>query len=227
MSVSPYTLNSLYQNGILDFVPQDLCYPLPAGNMNMQNPYLNAAMQGNLYQQYGNGSDSFTRTNFQGGYYDAQIGSQSNAMQNAISGGVSGYGAQNSNGIGSMFGFNGIGSQSNAGVSMFGETGIGGQSNINMQNTYGGFSDVKNNLAKGFNQASGVVSSTPTAIKGLFAAGLVTLALFGLFRGKGSKKNAKNFWSKFNPANWLKKPAPEPKKTGFLTKVKNWFTGVK
>ena len=225
MSVSPYTLNSLYQNGILDFIPEDLCYPLPAGNMNMQNPYLNIAKTGDLYQQYGNGSDSFTRTNFQGGYYDAQIGSQSNVTQNAISGGISGFGAQNSNGIGSMFGFNGIGSQSDAGLSMFGQTGIGGQSNINMQNTYGGFGDVKNNLANGFNKASGVISSTPTVVKGLVAAGLVTLALFGLFRGKGSKKTTGNLWSKINPVNWFKKPAPKPQKVGFMTKVKNWFTG--
>ncbi|MBR6127459.1 hypothetical protein IKQ21_07225, partial [bacterium] len=191
MAVNPYTLNSLYQKGILDFVPTDLCYSLPAGNMNMQNPYLNSAMQGNLYQQYGTSGDTFTSTNFQGGYYNTQIGAQSNTVQNAMHGGFSGYGSQNSNGIMSMFGFNGTGSQSDAGVSMFGQTGIGGQSNINMQNTYGGFSDVSN----GINNVTGKVASMPTNLKGLIAAGLITLALFGLFRGRGNKKTTQSFWS--------------------------------
>lgn len=219
MSVNPYTLNSLYQKGLLDFVPQDLCYPLPAGNMNMQNPYLNSAMQGNLYQQYGNGADTFTNSSFQGGY-NAQIGSQSNAFGNRF--GEAGIGVQNNNGIMSMFGFNGTGSQSDAGISMFGQPGIGGQSNINLQNTYGGFGDVSNGISK----VTGTVSSVPTMVKGLIAAGLVTLTLFGLFKGKGSsKKNTASFWSKLNPKNWGKKPAPAPKKTGFFEKIKNWFTG--
>ena len=60
MTVNPYTLNSLYNQGVLDYVPYDLysggMYSNPFINTN---PYMQSAMQGGLYQNYGMSGDSF------------------------------------------------------------------------------------------------------------------------------------------------------------------------
>lgn len=61
MAVNPFTLNSLYNQGIIDYTPYDLCnggmYPGMYGAG--MNPYMQSAMQGNLYQNYGTGQDGF------------------------------------------------------------------------------------------------------------------------------------------------------------------------
>lgn len=63
MTVNPYTLNHLYSQGILDYVPYDLCpaaqnVPIMYG---FQNPYLNTAMQGNLYKNSTEANDTFEK----------------------------------------------------------------------------------------------------------------------------------------------------------------------
>ncbi len=61
MAVNPFTLNSLYNQGIIDYTPYDLCnggmYPGMYGAG--MNPYMQSAMQGGLYQNYGMSGDSF------------------------------------------------------------------------------------------------------------------------------------------------------------------------
>ena len=192
MAVNPYTMNQLYEKGLINYIPTELMMPMPVGNMSMQNPYLNAAEQGGLYQNYGQGGDSFTSS--------VQIGNnyQTNNGYYAI-------GSQSNNNIGTTFGFDGTGNQSSAGVSsMFGEKGVGNQSNINQETIHGGFSNVKNDVTQGFNKASAVYSSTPNIVKGMIAAGLILLTTIGMFKF-GGKKTGTSFWSKLNPANWFKK----------------------
>ena len=65
MAINPYTLNNLYNYGILDYAPYELCNGgVNVSSMNgMQNPYLSNAMQGTLFQQYGSQADSFTMNN--------------------------------------------------------------------------------------------------------------------------------------------------------------------
>ena len=61
MSVSPYTLQNLYDKGILDYVPMELANSTNVSSLTgMQNPYLNMAAQGNLYQNYGMQQDCFS-----------------------------------------------------------------------------------------------------------------------------------------------------------------------
>ena len=57
MSISQYTLETLYNNGAIDYVPYDLMMPMPSVQMNA-NQYMNAASQGNLYANYG-ANDAF------------------------------------------------------------------------------------------------------------------------------------------------------------------------
>lgn len=173
MAVNPYTMNKLYEQGLLDYIPTELMMPMPMGNMSMQNPYLNAAEQGGLYQNYGQNGDSFT-----------------SSAQMANNAGYNGIGSQSNNNIGTTFGFDGTGNQSSAGVSsMFGEKGIGNQSNINQETIHGGFSNVKNNVTQGFNKASAVYSSTPNLVKGMIAAGLILLTTMSMFKFGGKKKD--------------------------------------
>ena len=113
MSVSPYTLNNLYNQGIIDYAPYDLAGGMYVSSLNaMQNPYMNMAMSGAMYQNYGMYGDSFTPMGY------SNIGQFSNAGMNA-------YGTQ------------GIGTYSQAGMNAFGVSGIGTHSNAGM-NAYGG-----------------------------------------------------------------------------------------
>lgn len=225
MAVNPYTLNMLYQKGILDYVPTELYAPTPIGtNIGMQNPYMNEAMQGNLYQNYGNATDSFTSTSFagSGSYNNTQIGSSSAALSNKLFGDASI--GKSANSVGSMFGFNGAGSQGYSTESMFGASGIGGNSQTGGVNMFGGFADAQNNVSNGFNKTVSTIAGLPAIAKGILSAGLVLLTLGFMFKGKKTK-GAKGFWSKLNPVNWFKKPKPEPKKLTFAQKLnpKNWF----
>ncbi len=68
MSVSPNTLNNLYAQGIIDYTPYDLCGGANVSSFAaMANPYMNSAMQGSLYQNYGMAGDSFNSQIPQGG----------------------------------------------------------------------------------------------------------------------------------------------------------------
>lgn len=191
MSVNSFTLNNLYNQGILDYVPYELCNGANVSAMNgMQNPYLNSAMQGGLYQNHGLYGDSVEI-----GLGNRNIGSQS------LAGGVNSYGL---NGVGSQsnaggvnaYGLDGIGSQSNAGINAYGIEGIGANSPDGEQ-ALGGFGDVRNN----FQNTVSKVESMPKFLKGIIAGGLMVGSVALLFR-RGKKppvEKTPGFFAKLNP----------------------------
>ena len=161
MAVNSYTLNQLYANGIIDYVP-DLGQPIMAGNM--QNPYMNMAMQGAGFQNYGSGADSFSYSSSHNMNYNQTIGARSNPLKNAL-------------------GFAGIGSGQGTQNSLNGQTVIGGQSNIGVANSFGGFTDVSNNV-KG---VAAKIGGLPDWIKGV--GSLLILGLtFKVLKGKKKPK---------------------------------------
>ena len=110
MALNPYTLNNLYAQGILDYVPQDLCAVSPSPLAGMQNPYLNSAQQGAL-DQNSNTGDSFSPqvesagVNAFGGVNGNIITNHSNAGLNAFGGGADKVTGAVSNGFGKVTSF--------------------------------------------------------------------------------------------------------------------------
>ena len=97
MSVNSFTLNNLYNQGILDYVPFELCNGSNVSLMNgMQNPYLQSAQQGALYQNHGQQGDKVELGGVNNGFGLEGVGSQSNAGADA-------------------WGLNGVGTYSSAG----------------------------------------------------------------------------------------------------------------
>ena len=95
MTVSPFTLNNLYSQGIIDYAPYELCNSgVNVSTLNgISNPYLSSAMRGNLYQNYGRLGDSFS---YSSPYIPQQVGINSQI----------GYDAWGMKGIGSNSQFN-------------------------------------------------------------------------------------------------------------------------
>ena len=200
MALNPYTLNHLYEKGILEYVPTDLIGGMPiAPMMPAANPYLDMAKQGGLYQNSINSNDTFTHGVNNFAAYGAngtnistpQIGSQSNA------GGLNtflGYnvGTQNNNTTANTLGFgNGIGEQYQ-----------GGGANI-----FGGFADTQNGIRNGFNKTAQIINNTPRFVLGLLAGVIVVTGIMKAFK-KGKKPpqtSHSNFLSRLNPVNWFKK----------------------
>ncbi len=216
MALNPYTLYSLYDKGILEYVPTDLMMGTPMGAMMpMSNPYLDMAKQGGLYQNHGAYSDSFQATGIQSPYVQnyqsygnvsgapAQIGSLSNAGGMTTFNGY-GVGAQSVNTTAGAFGFNGTtGAYSNAGgMNTFNGYGVGTQSQAGVINSFGGFSDTQNNLQSGFNKTMAVINNTPKFILGVIGAVIGVGALMHAFkRGKKPPKTETHtsFLTKLNP----------------------------
>ena len=199
MALNPNTLYHLYEKGILEYVPTELMSGTPvAPLMPMNNPYLDMAQQGNLYQNHGMYNDYFQPSGVQsahaaqsGSYIQpqTQIGSLSQTGgMNAFSG--VGVGTLSQNDAAGQFGFNNT---------------IGANSQAGGTNIFGGFADTQNRLANGYYQTKSVIASTPKFILGLGAAAIGILGLkYGfknLFRHKKSA-NSTGFLSKFNPMNW-------------------------
>ena len=200
MALNPYTLNHLYEKGILEYVPTDLGVNIPMGTLNTPtNPYFDMAKQGGLYQSAINGNDTFTHgvNNFVA--YGAnganittpQIGSQSNT-----------------GGLNTFLGYN-VGTQSNnttANTLGFGN-GIGEQYQGGGLNIFGGFTDTQNGIRNGFNKTAQIINNTPRFILGLLAGAIGIGGIMMAF--KKGKKPAKtphtSFLSKLNPINWFKK----------------------
>ena len=214
MAVNPYTLNHLYQNGILDYVPTDLLMGTPVGSVltPMNNPYMNMAQQGALYQNYGVAQDSF-HSSFTPAYTPNDYQSVSNSANSYV--GLNNY-------IGRNNGFVQIGANSNAGrintfngygadgVNAIGAYGnVGAQPNAGGINAYGSYSDVKNGINGGINKISSVVNNTPKLILGLIAGTIGVIGIAALFkRGKKPAKTTggnSSLWSKLNPLNLFKK----------------------
>ena len=216
MAVNPYTLNQLYQNGILDYVPTDLMMGNPVGSMltPMVNPYLNMAQQGALYQNHGTATDSF-HSSFTPAYTPNNYQSVSSSANSYV--GLNNYSGMppqigSRSNAGGMAAFNGygIGKYNNNGfASAVGEDGtIGYMSNAGGMNSVGGFADTQNNISSGINKVSSVINNTPKIILGVVAGAIGLVGLAALFkRGKkpANTGNHSSFWSKLNPVNWFKK----------------------
>lgn len=174
MSVNSFTLNNLYNQGILDYVPFELCNGSNISLMNgMQNPYLQSAQQGTLYQNHGQYGDSVEL-----GLGNQSIGSQSGVNRGKWSGdGIIGY-------------------QSNAGADAWGLNGVGTYSSAGGANAWGGFEDVNN----GFNKTISTIERTPNSVKGLAAGALMIGAVaLSLRRGKKPPVEKQSFFAKLNP----------------------------
>lgn len=211
MAINPYTLNNLYQHGIIDYVDPELCgmqgiVPMN-GMMNPYNNYMNSAMQGDLYRNHGMARDSF---NFTGSipYDSTAVGSKSNSFTNML------------------FGDKSVGTNYQGDILGTGDPSVGAYYQGGFESAHGGFSDVRNNINGGVSKAASVYNNTPAWLKGILAIGVGILGIKMLFRGKGKKAVSKNsFWSKLNPKNWGKpqpQPKTQPQKTSFLSKFKFW-----
>lgn len=204
MSVNPYTLNNLYSQGILDYAPYELCNSgINVSSMNgISNPYLNTAMQGTQFQNYGQTPDSFCAS--------GKIGTVQPNPEMSSARGSFGFGNDNI-GINSQagsnaYGLQGIGAQSQAGSNAYGLQGIGMQG-PSEQAAWGGFGDTSQGIKDGISKVSGFTQNIPSPIKGIAAAGMMigALALALKTKKKPQAKPKTNFFSNLNPVNWFRK----------------------
>lgn len=204
MSVNPYTLNNLYSQGILDYAPYELCNSgINVSSMNgISNPYLNTAMQGTQFQNYGQTPDSFCAS--------GKIGTVQPNPEMSSARGSFGFGNDsigiNSQAGSNAYGLQGIGAQSQAGSNAYGLQGIGMQS-PSEQAAWGGFGDTSQGIKDGISKVSGFAQNIPSPIKGLAAAGMMigALALALKTKKKPQVKSKTNFFSNLNPVNWFRK----------------------
>lgn len=204
MSVNPYTLNNLYSQGILDYAPYELCNSgINVSSMNgISNPYLNTAMQGTQFQNYGQTPDSFCAS--------GKIGTVQPNPEMSSARGSFGFGNDsigiNSQAGSNAYGLQGIGAQSQAGSNAYGLQGIGMQS-PSEQAACGGFGDTSQGIKDGISKVSGFAQNIPSPIKGLAAAGMMigALALALKRKKKPQVKPKTNFFSNLNPVNWFRK----------------------
>ena len=209
MGVSPYILSKLYENGIIGYIP-DLGPEVMGGMTAMQNPYMNMAMSGAGFQNYGSGRDSFTMS-ARPAIYTNSIGAQSQAPSNMF--GFHGIGANTNTGISNIYGQSGIGTDTNTGISnLYNQGGIGQQTNTGIASSYGGFTDISNRV-----QGVGArFMNAPDIVKGIAALGIM-VATFLLLKGKKKPKPKQGFFSRLNP--FKKKVQPEPEKVGFWSRI--------
>ncbi len=205
MAINPYTLANLCDKGILNSADIAMLNAPTVPFMPVGNQYLNMAMQGNLYRNYGMSNDSFhsgytpayTATYPQGmpagGYsgIPAEIGSRSN---------VGGFNAFNGYGVG-IYNNNNL-------LKNFGEDGVTGSQCVNGGlNAFGGFSDTQNNISSGFNKTASLFGRIPKEVWGLVAGIIgVTGIVLAIKRGKKPVEMVKedsNFFSKLK--FWKKK----------------------
>ena len=204
MSVNPYTLNNLYSQGILDYAPYELCNSgINVSSMNgISNPYLNTAMQGTQFQNYGQTPDSFCAS--------GKIGTVQPNPEMSSARGSFGFGNDsigiNSQAGSNAYGLQGIGAQSQVGSNAYGLQGIGMQS-PSEQAAWGGFGDTSQGIKDGISKVSGFAQNIPSPIKGLAAAGMMigALALALKTKKKPQVKPKTNFFSNLNPVNWFRK----------------------
>ena len=116
-----------------------------------------------------------------------------------------------------MFGLGNVGAYSNANSNIYGEVGIGDNSSMGIENTFGGFQDVKREFANGVNAFSGL----SPVFKGLIAAPILLITLATCLKFRKKPKTSAKSGSKFNPLNWFRKPKPQPKpvKKSFWSKL--------
>ena len=225
MAINPYTLQGLYNKGILDYVPTDLVDGAQVSALNgMTNPYaggisadqyMKSAMQGNLYQAHGNMSDSFTRSTGVLPGYEAYAQSQ-------------GIGSKSTVGTASFFGSNDIGSNSQIGInSIYGNgQGIGVNSPMGISNQFGGIPDVGGEIANGTAKAYNIASKVPNIAWGILGLGAMCFALKKVFTRKKPKegffKRAKNWINEHNPFSNKKKVEKKEVAKSWKERLKFW-----
>ena len=207
MSINANTLNNLYSQGILDYVPYEICNSgANVSAMNgMSNPYLNSAMQGMQFQNYGNTPDCFSRCDnnnpsLQNNYLTNQTPIGLNSLAGANKFGLVDIGQARGAGNTPQ-----IGVLSHAGTNAFGLEGIGAKAPSHL-NAFGGFEDASNSLQNGITTTSSFLDRIPTPIKGIAAAGIMLMSLSAVLKGKKKPVKPKtSFFSNLNPINWFKK----------------------
>lgn len=218
MAINPYTLQCLYEKGILDYVPQDLMggAPIAALNTTGANPYLQMAAQGGLYQNYNTCQDSFTHSSDyisgsatpgiyrnNDGYNNMQLGSKAQTTP---------FSPYIQPGVGTRYGYGvNFGTYNNQNA-----LGINNDGAYNRQNALGlndadlmqGYNTVTNGFSNGIRTASSTYNSLPKFVKDITAVGIALLGIIYLFkRGKKPNTNTSitktnSFLSKLNPKNW-------------------------
>ena len=193
--VSLYSLQNLYNQGILDYVPAELASTQNVSSLTgMQNPYLNMAAQGNLYQTAGMTPDSFSYSGTNLGFQDGTAGHlNAGYVGGSYNNGFASAGMNALGGINGAIGMN----TSQAGMNGFG--GVNG--NILTNNSQAGI----NGFGGGFGKLGQTVANTPNIIKGLIAGGII-IGTTMLCLKKGKKAPAK----------------VQPQNTSFLSKLKFW-----
>ena len=193
--VSLYSLQNLYNQGILDYVPAELASSQNVSSLaGMQNPYLNMAAQGNLYQTAGMTPDSFSYSGTNLGFQDGTAGH----LNAGYVGGSYNNGFANA-GMNALGGINGSIGMNNSQAGMNGLGGVNG--NILTNNSQAGI----NGFGGGFGKLGQTVANTPNIIKGLIAGGII-IGTTMLCLKKGKKAPAK----------------VQPQNTSFLSKLKFW-----
>ena len=193
--VSLYSLQNLYNQGILDYVPAELASSQNVSSLaGMQNPYLNMAAQGNLYQTAGMTPDSFSYSGTNLGFQDGTAGH----LNAGYVGGSYNNGFANA-GMNALGGINGSIGMNNSQAGMNGFGGVNG--NILTNNSQAGI----NGFGGGFGKLGQTVANTPNIIKGLIAGGII-IGTTMLFFKKGKKAPVK----------------VQSQNTSFLSKLKFW-----
>ena len=193
--VSLYSLQNLYNQGILAYVPAELASTQNVSSLaGMQNPYLNMAAQGNLYQTAGMSPDSFSYSGTNLGFQDGTAGH----LNAGYVGGSYNNGFANA-GLNALGGINGSIGMNNSQAGMNGFGGVNG--NILTNNSQAGI----NGFSGGFGKRGQTVANTPNIIKGLIAGGII-IGTTMLCLKKGKKAPAK----------------VQPQNTSFLSKLKFW-----
>ena len=193
--VSLYSLQNLYNQGILDYVPAELASSQNVSSLaDMQNPYLNMAAQGNLYQTAGMSPDSFSYSGTNLGFQDGTAGHlNAGYVGGSYNNGFANAGMNALGGINGSIGMN----NSQAGINGFG--GVNG--NILTNNSQAGI----NGFGGGFGKLGQTVANTPNIIKGLIAGGIIVGTTM-LCLKKGKKAPVK----------------VQSQNTSFLSKLKFW-----
>ena len=193
--VSLYSLQNLYNQGILDYVPAELASTQNVSSLaGMQNPYLNMAAQGNLYQTAGMTPDSFSYSGTNLGFQDGTAGH----LNAGYVGGSYNNGFANA-GLNALGGINGSIGMNNSQAGMNGFGGVNG--NILTNNSQAGI----NGFGGGFGKLGQTVANTPNIIKGLIAGGII-IGTTMLCLKKGKKAPVK----------------VQSQNTSFLSKLKFW-----
>lgn len=212
MSINAFTLNNLYNNGILDYVPYELTSGMVGTNLQpLSNPYRT------IVAQY-NGTDSFIPQYNENSTNQNYINSGDTFIRNTM--GPNNYINQNiSGGINAFDG--GIGFNSSAGLNGF-DGGIGLKSNIDSNslnnlgfNSQGGMNafdrgagNLGNSFSQGVSNFVNNVNRTPSFVKGLISGTILLGGLLLCFKTKKkpiTPKTNNSFLSKINPLKIFKK----------------------